>query len=416
MSDYIKRLHEQRLRSWEAAKGILDKAAEEKRDLSAEEDAAYLRANEEIDQLDTRITAMVEAQRKAKESEETFAELLKTAPVIEGTGERAKDPNAELRNWLTGKTGQRALDVRPDAPVDFRTLAKKTATAGPETVQTSFYNRLVEHMIQVSGVLMANPTVLSTSTGESIQIPKTTAHSSSASIVAEATALTNNEPTFGQVTLDAFKYGFLMQISHELANDTSVDLIGYLSRQAGRALGNGFGAHLVTGTGSSQPNGVVTAATSAFTGATVAQGSPVVGAFSSDNLIDLFYSVIAPYRQSQSAGWLMQDATVGIARKLKDAYGQYLWAPGLVAGAPDTILGKTVHTDPYMPAVGAGNKPVLFGDFAAYFVRQVEGIRFERSDDYAFNTDVITYRVILRGDGDLVDTTGALKYITGAAT
>lgn len=414
-TSFITRLHEQRLRSWESAKEILDRAADEKRELTAEEDAAYLRANEEIDALDTRITGMVEAQRKAKESEETFAELLKAAPAAEV--EREKDPNAELRAWLTGKTGQRALDVRPEnGPIDYRVntpLTKGTPAAGGNTVKTSFYDRLVEHLIMVSGVMTANPTVLATQTGESIQVPKTTAHSASATIINEASAMSTNEPTFGQVTLDAFKYGFLMQISHELANDTSVDLQGYLARQAGRALGNGFGAHLVAGSGASQPNGVLTAATAGITGGTVAQGAPVIGAPTADNLIDLFYSVIAPYRNSQSCGWLMQDATVGVARKLKDNYGQYIWQPGLLAEAPDMILGKPVRTDPYMPAVGSAAKSVLFGDFAAYFVRQVEAIRFERSDDFAFDSDVITYRVILRGDGDMVDTTGALKYLTG---
>jgi HK97 family phage major capsid protein len=91
-----------------------------------------------------------------------------------------------------------------------------------------------------------------------------------------------------------------------------------------------------------------------------------------------------------------------------------VWQPGLTAGVPDTILGKPLYTDPNMPAVGAAAKSVLFGDFSTYFVRQVEAIRFERSDDYAFNTDLITYRAILRGDGDQVDTTGAIKHYVSA--
>jgi HK97 family phage major capsid protein len=196
-----------------------------------------------------------------------------------------------------------------------------------------------------------------------------------------------------------------------LVTDTGVDLAGYLSMQAGRALGNGFGAHLVTGTGTNQPNGVLTAATLGVTGATTA----AAGAFTSDELIDLSYSVISPYRSSTSCGWLMRDATVAKVRKLKDQQGQYLWQPSIQVGAPDTLLGKPLYTDPSMPAVALGAKSVLFGDFSTYFVRQVETIRFERSDDFAFNTDLITYRAILRGDGDQVDTTGAIKYFAGNA-
>lgn len=411
MSTFIQQLHEKRMRAWEGAKEILDRAAAEGRDLTAEEDAAYLRANEDINSLDERITTMVEAQRKAKEAEAAFAELIRTAPTGPAGEERGKERGAELRAWLKGETGKRAFDVRPDGPVDYRATMQKTSTHGIETVPTSFYNRLIEHMIEVSGVLMAGPTVLTTAGGEDLQIPKTTAHSSSASIVAEAGTLSQNEPTFGQVTLNSYKYGFLMKISHELINDTAVDLEGYLSRQAGRALGNGFGAHLVTGTGSSQPNGVLTAATSGKTGATGVGGAP-----SADDLIDLFYSVIAPYRNSASCGWLMRDATVASIRKLKDSNGVYIWQPGLLAGSPDTILGKPLHTDPNVPAVATSAKSVLFGDFSQYFVRQVETLRFERSDDFAFDSDVVTYRAILRGDGDLVDTTGAIKYFTGAAS
>jgi HK97 family phage major capsid protein len=265
-------------------------------------------------------------------------------------------------------------------------------------------------MIEMSGVLAAGPTVLRTATGEQLQIPKTTAHSASAGIVAEAGTLTANDPTFGQVSLDAYKYGFLLQVSHELANDTGVDLLGYLAMQAGRALGNGFGAHLVTGDGSSKPNGVLTASTLGKTGSASVAGAP-----NGDDLIDLFYSVIAPYRQSNSCGWMMRDATVAAIRKLKDSTGQYLWQPGLQEGAPDRILGKPVYTDPNVPAVALGAKSILFGDFSTYFVREVESLRFERSDDFAFNTDLITYRAILRGDGDQVDTTGAIKYFIGNA-
>ncbi|HVK34446.1 MAG TPA: phage major capsid protein, partial [Microlunatus sp.] len=216
--------------------------------------------------------------------------------------------------------------------------------------------------------------------------------------------------TFGQVSLDAYKYGFLLQVSHELANDTGVDLLGYLAMQAGRALGSGFGTHLVTGDGSSKPNGVLTASTLGKTGSASVAGAP-----NGDDLIDLFYSVIAPYRQSSSCGWMMRDATVAAIRKLKDSTGQYLWQPGLTEGSPDRILGKPVFTDPNMPAVALAGKSILFGDFSTYFVREVETVRFERSDDFAFNNDLITYRAILRGDGDQIDTTGAIKHFIGNA-
>ncbi|MFF2405732.1 phage major capsid protein [Streptomyces sp. NPDC058092] len=421
MSEYIRRLKERRANIWEQTKELLDaaeKRGSEDSKLTAEEEATYQRLNADLDAIDARAKELHEAEQRTKDAAAAFRSLLDQEPAPEARKGAAKGEADRVRAWLTGQSGSRSLDIRPDSPMplDSRALSKLTAAAGANTVPISFYNRLVQHMIENSGVLATGPTVLRTATGEQMQIPKTTAHSASAGIVAEAGAMTPNEPAFGQVALDAYKYGFLLQVSHELANDTAVDLLGYLAMQAGRALGNGFGAHLVTGTGTSQPNGVLTASTLGKAGAT-----GVVGAASGDDLIDLFYSVIAPYRNSSSCSWLMRDATVASVRKLKDGSGgagtgNYLWQPGLQAGTPDSILGKPLYTDPNMPAAALSAKSILFGDFSTYFVRQVESLRFERSDDYAFNTDLITYRAILRGDGDQVDTTGAIKYFAGAAT
>ncbi|MFJ6617590.1 phage major capsid protein [Kitasatospora sp. NPDC091335] len=410
MSDFIKRLQERRAGIWEQAKALLDTAEADKRELSGEEEQTYQRLNADLDRIDERVKDMAAAEQRAADAEAAFAELLKRP--AERDAPKASGEAEQVRSWLTGQSGSRAFEIRPDGPMpmDLRTLSKLTAGAGANTVPVSFYRRLVQHMIEVSGVLAAGPTVLTTTTGEQMQVPRTTAHSSNAAIVAEAGTLPANDPAFGQVPLDAYKYGLLLQVSHELANDTAVDLIGYLATQAGRALGNGFGAHLVAGTGASQPNGVLTAASLGKTGATGVAGVP-----SADDLIDLFYAVIAPYRASASCGWMMRDATVAAVRKLKDSTGAYLWTPGL-SGSPDTILGKPLYTDPNMPAAAVTAKSILFGDFSTYFVRQVESIRFERSDDYAFNSDLITYRAILRGDGDQVDTTGAIKHFAGAAT
>jgi HK97 family phage major capsid protein len=203
----------------------------------------------------------------------------------------------------------------------------------------------------------------------------------------------------------------MVQVSRELVDDTAVDLLGYLAEETGRALGNALGAHLVVGTGSSQPRGITTDSTLGVTG-----GTGVAGVPTADNLIDLYYSVIAPYRNSVNAGFLMKDTTVAGLRKIKDTTGQYIFQPSLVAGTPDTLLGKSVHTDPFMPGTAVNAKSVVFGDFSRYFVRMAGGIRFERSDEYAFNTDLITFRALLRADGALIDTSGALKHYVGAAT
>ncbi|MFF7290731.1 phage major capsid protein [Streptomyces griseorubiginosus] len=406
MSSFIKTLQERRANVWEQAKALLDTAEKEKRDLTAEEEATYQALNADLDKIDARAKELVEAEQRAKDAEAAFAGLLAKPqePGARGKGEQ----DSELRRWARGE--QRAFDVAKPEGVAFRDLVKGTATAGGNTVPTTFYGKLMAHLIEVSGIMMAGPTVLSTASGETIEIPVTTAHSSAA-LTSEAAAISESDPAFAKRTLGAYKYAVLLQASTELLTDTGVDLEGYLAMQAGRALGNAFGVHAITGDGSSKPSGVITTASAGVTG-----GTGAAGAFTADNLIDLYYSVIAPYRNSTSCGWLMRDATLGAARKLKDSQGQYLWQPSIQVGAPDTLLGKPVNTDPNMAAVALNAKSVAFGDFSQYFVRMAGGVRFERSDDYAFNSDLVTFRGIIRADGLLVDQTGAVKVFTGAAS
>ncbi|MEU2311173.1 phage major capsid protein [Streptomyces albidoflavus] len=402
MSELIKRLQERRANVWEQTKALLDAAETEGRGLSAEEDETYQRLTGDLDQIDARVKDMTEAEQRAADAEAAFGKLL-ARPQTEDR--KAPVEDSDLRRWARGEI--RSFEVAPSE--EARDLVKGTPTAGGHTVPTTFYGQLIEHLIEVSGVMMAGPTVINTSSGENIDMPVTTAHTTAA-LVAEGGTIPEADPAFAKRTLGAYKYGDLLQISSELLTDSAFNLEEYLSRTAGRALGNAFGAHAILGTGTNQPTGVVTSATSGKTGA-----GAVAGAFTADDLIDLYYSVIAPYRNSTSCAWLMRDATMGAVRKLKDQQGQYLWQPSIQVGVPDTLLGKPVHTDPNVAAVGTGAKSVVFGDFSQYAVRMAGGVRFERSDSFAFNTDLVTYRAIIRADGVTLDQTGAIKVFTGGA-
>lgn len=424
MSTMVETLRGRRANVWEQMKSLADKASEDNRAFSAEEQGQWDAMTEELDNLDKRIKSALDTAQRAKDADDAFNRLNGgkkgggQAPADAGQrgGQGGADSQDELRAWMRGETRNRYFDVRPQGRVDWRSLQQRaaltvgSATGGGDTVPTTFYDRLVQHLIQNSAIMQSGAMVLNTDSGETIQVPKTTAHSSAA-LITEGGTITESEPTFGQVELGAFKYGTLIQISRELLEDTGVDLEGYLAMQAGRALGNAFGAHAITGDGSSKPRGVVTDATTGKTGAT-----GVSGAFSSDDVIDLFYSVIAPYRRSPAAVWMMADTSIAAMRKLKDTTGQYIWQPGLQAGAPDTILGKPVLMDPNVAAIGTSAKSMVFGDMSQYFVRLAGGVRFERSDDYAFDTDLVTFRALMRADGALVDLTGAVKVFAGGAS
>jgi HK97 family phage major capsid protein len=421
--ELVKALHERRNQAISQAREIAERAYTDNRELDASEQGTFDALNEEADKLDKRIAAALDQEERSKKTDEQFNRLLGQPQDPAKRGSDGAQTATELRSFLKGEPGSpRLYEVRPTGPTptDLRTLSRLTTGAGGSTVPTSFYDRLMAHLVEVSAILQAGATVLRTDSGETIQVPKTTGHSSAA-LTTEAASLSASDPAFASATLGAYKYGVLIQVSRELVDDTGVDLEGYLAMQAGRALGNAFGADAITGSGSSKPTGILQNATTGVTGPVtgVSGGFGPTSATANqggDLLVDLFYSVIAPYRASSAAAWIVKDSTMAVIRKIKDTTGNYLFQPSLVAGTPDTMIGKPIYTDPFMPAIATSAKSVVFGDISQFFVRMVGGIRFERSDDYAFANDLVTFRALLRADSVLVDTTGAVKVYVGAAT
>jgi len=429
MSEVANRLKERRLNVWNEARGIVEGAAEANRDMTPEEQGTWEAMMGELDSIDARMKGVLEAEKRAKDADEAFDRIAgkpaattihgsagSAVSVRGGDGGQNQAGMEELRAFLRGDQGApRFYDVAPrkDGPINYRTLSALTTGAGGNLMPTDWYDQLIAHLIEVSGVMQAGPTVLNTAGGETLQIPKTTSHSTAASAAA-AGSIGQSDPAFSMATLSAYKYGILVQVARELIDDSGVDLVGYLAMQCGRAIGNKFGSDLVTGTGTAQPTGFLGSSSVGVTGTvTGVSGAPTYA-----NLVDMEYSVIAPYRQSRSCYWIAQDKTIGSFRKILDAQNRPIWEPSMVLGSPDLLLGKPLVADPYMPAVAASAStfPIAFGDFSQFFVRLVGPVRFERSDDFLFGSDLVAFRCVLRGDGTLVDLTGAIKKFQCAAS
>jgi HK97 family phage major capsid protein len=395
MTKFIDVLSEERARAWEQAKSLLDVAANEKRDLTAEESETFDRINADLDAKDARIKSIIEAEERSRAIEESRTRL-GVRPTLSDEPTATVDTDDQIvRSLLRGEIRSHRFEKRA--------ITKGDATMVP----TSVYSRIVEHLEQAN-VVRQYATVLTTATGESLAIPKSTAFSTAA-IVGEGAQASPADPTLGTTTLGAFKYVVLVQMSNELANDSSIDVGAFLARQAGLAIGIKTRADMTVGAGTTLPFGIVTRSSTGKTGA-----DAVAGAFTADDLIDLRYSVNSVYTSQPGVGWMMSSAAMAAARKLKDQDDQYLFAPGL-AGDPDSLLGYPVWINDSVAVPAADAKSVLFGHMPSYFIREVNGIEVAVSDDFAFDYSVRTFRVSLRTDGDLVDQTGAVKHFLGGA-
>ena len=132
-----------------------------------------------------------------------------------------------------------------------------------------------------------------------------------------------------------------------------------------------------------RPTGLLHTTGGAEVGVTAASAT----AITMEEVIDLFFSLKAPYRKN--ATFVVNDATVKAIRKLKDGQGQYLWQPSITQGTPDTILNRPVVTSQYMPIAAAGEKTILFGDLSYYWIADRQGRTFKRLNElYAANGQV----------------------------
>ena len=399
MSEFIKNLSEQRARAWEQAKDLLDHAATESRDLSAEESEQFDRINAELDSADARIKTILDAEQRNRDIEESRSRL--GVPADLGATATAAIENSDeetVRSLMTGELRSARFEKRAI-----------TSSSSGGSVPTSVYDRIVEHLVQTN-VVRNVATIVTTNSGETLNVPTSTAFST-ASIVGEAAQTSPSDPTLATRALGAYKYSVLVQLSNELATDGAVDVAGFLARQAGTAIGVASRGHMTTGSGSSQPTGIVTSSSAGATGAT-----GVTGAFTGDKLIDLRYSVGSAYTSQPGCGFMMNNTAMAAARKLKGtANDHYIFAPGM-NGDPDQLLGFPVFLNDSMASPALSAKSVLFGHFPSYYIREVNGIDVAVSDDFAFDYSVRTFRVQLRTDGLLIDQTGAVKHFVGGAS
>ncbi len=393
----IRALFEARQNAATELRSLYDAAAD--RDLTGDEKAVEERLNHALTDYAARIDGGLQALENDAKDTETRARL----EAIEArSADKADDEEVEtgdlakLRKLVSGET--RSIDFEWEQ----RDLTKGTATAGGHIVPTSLFGQLYVPLRQFATVMRDGAArVITTGSGEDIPFPVVSSFPAAA-LIAEGGTIGESDAAFGQVVLKAYKFGHMTQVSAELEQDSIVNLQAFLADVGGQALGRGMGAYFITGTGTNQPKGITT--TTNANNKVAASAT----AITADELMDVQHGIATPYRSG--AQWVLKDSTVKAVRKLKDTTGQYLWQAGLTAGAPDTLLGSPVTPDDNMAAIATGAVTVVYGNFAAgYLVRVIGGVRIERSEHFAFNTDLVSYRFLVRADGNIIDNSAICK-------
>jgi len=382
MSDFIKGQAEVRNNLIAQMREVLDDA-EKRGGLTAEDSQKIDRIEADIAQRDA---AIATAQKVAQRSAEAAEAAGSFAPEVAKTSNDADVLRAIARGEIRSH--------------EFNREMRAALTPSSNTVGQSFYDQVFQ-IATLVGPMLQTSEVFNTASGEALVLPTATAISTSGSVAAGGTVAESN-PTFSSITLNAYKYGAIVNVANELVSDAGFNLTGYIAQQLGESLGV-------------QTNTVLTGTLVGAAGSVVTGGTGVSGAATYENLIDLVYGIEAGARVLPNLGFMMAKSGIAAARKLKDGAGNYIWTNSAVPGQPATLLGYPVYENPAVPAVAVGAKSVLFGYLPAFKARVAGGVSIATSTDFAFNTDVTSYRGLIRVDGGLTHATH-IGYFKGGAS
>jgi HK97 family phage major capsid protein len=355
---------------------------------------------------------MIAAELKATESRR---------PVEDANAEaeqRAKTPEYKEVFEKQLRFGAASLDIEErevlmSGKVEQRAQSVGTDSAGGFTVPEGFSGEIDKEMA-VWGPMWDASIIreLNTTSGNALPWPTVDDTAKRGRLKAENAEVDDDgtdDVVFAEKVLNAYVYDTgMVKIPIELLQDSAFNMEELLTDLFGERMGRTCNDVLTTGTGSAQPNGIVTASGLGKTAASTT-------AFTADELIDLFHSVDPAYRASPKFRWMFNDVTLAAIRKLKDGQGNYLWSMGDVrSNEPSMLLGAPYSVNQAMVVGSAASKPIIVGDLSRYIVRKVTDFQVmtlrERYAEF-FQIGMVGFK---RFDGELLNN-AAVKHLIQAA-
>lgn len=300
-----------------------------------------------------------------------------------------------LRNGLMDMDAEQRGILRS---FEARAGQSKTASEGGYTVPTTWADKITKGLKAIGPMLDGSAiSYFSTSDGQTMNHPYMDDTAQKGRRIAEGATANATQAAFSSVALDVYKYtSDYIPVSSELLADTGYDLVSFLSGAITDRIGRIVNDELTTGTGSSMPQGIVTAV------GTPSLQTANAAVVTANDLTNLELDVDAAYRAN--GAYMLSDTVYRQARLLLDTTGRPLWAPSIVEGAAPTINGKRFVVNTSMAtATTSGTVTALFGDLKAYKVRQAGSFGIKRLNEIAALSDQTVFVAFARFGGVLVD-------------
>lgn len=298
---------------------------------------------------------------------------------------------------------------------EMRALAAGTDSAGGYTVPEGFIPE-IEKTLALWGPMQNGNVIrlLTTDSGNALPYPTVDDTASRGELQAENAAATDdggNDFVFGVNTLSAYMYNSeIMRVPVQLLTDSAFNFETMVVPDLfGERMARTANAILTTGTGSSQPQGIVT-------GSALGVTATSATAVTADELIDHQHKIDPAYRQDPSCGWMFNDTFLKGIRKLKDSEGRYIWQrPDLALGTPGTLLDKPYHLNQAMADPAASAKAAVFGALNRFITRQVGRPTIFVFREKYMNQLQLGFMAFSRIDGRCINS-GAIKHLKMAAS
>lgn len=405
-----KDLREERAKLWSRQKEILEGASGQ---MTEEHRSEFDKIEARMAELGGDISRIEAHEAAERELRQSVRVTKAGAMVVEG--DEAIDADAQyneaFRTYAT--RGQQALTAEQRMMLEVRTPQSTSATAGGYTIPQAFSGELEVALKQFGGVRQA-ARIMATDTGALMPWPTVNDTANIGRLLGENQQVQNTGMTFGVVNFNAFKFSSdSVLVSEELLQDSAFDLNAFIGASLGERLGRITNQFYTTGTGTSQPQGVVTFAAEGHV-STAAAGTYAIGW---EDLVALEHSVDPAYRVSASARWMLNDKTLRDLKLIKDQEDRPIWLPGVAVREPDTILGYQYTINQDMADQGEDAKPLLFGDFSKFVVRDVRGVTLLRLVERYADFHQVGFLAFLRSDSRGLNAgTGPIKYFQNAAS
>ena len=401
-------LREKRARVIEQMKEAvkLGDEARDKGESASDYDQQFTRAVADEERLTKQIEALERIEADEKRAAGQHLEDQEREGRAGNDGGKKKEYREAFRNWVVNGSADLTAEERTLLAEKRGTNSQVvgTTTLGGYTVDTEIFNEIERAQKAYSGVAQAARFIRTAGYG-TLYVPTEDDTTTSANLIAEAAAITVQDLTFGQKQLDAYKYATQMKISLELMQDSSFDMVAEITNAFAPRFGRAMNTSCTTGTGSSQPDGFMTAATLGKTAASAT-------AITFPEIVDLIHSIDPAYRMSQSCGFMLHDSVLAAVKKLSIGTGDArpLWQPSVREGEPDRIEGFRYWINQDMDsALTTGKKVMAFGDFSKYVIRLVQDMMIIRLNERYADNGLVGFIGHMRWDGELLNT-AAIKY------